>query len=78
MLSLEPNITYSGLQLELSRQLEIASDSIRIKCGFPPRELKPPLEGCDDEPLAIQNGDKVTVEIVTPAAGGDCCHLVVV
>ena len=64
MLSLEPDITYSGLQTELRKQLEIPSDNIRIKYGFPPRELKPPSEGCSDTPLGVQNGDKVTVEIV--------------
>ena len=34
--------------------------------GFPPRELHPPDEGHDEDPVPLQHGDRVMVEILKP------------
>uniref|UniRef100_A0A3Q1I320 Valosin containing protein (p97)/p47 complex interacting protein 1 n=1 Tax=Acanthochromis polyacanthus TaxID=80966 RepID=A0A3Q1I320_9TELE len=35
-----------------------------IRYGFPPKELIPPKDGEENEPVALQHGDRVTVEIL--------------
>ncbi|CAI9549946.1 unnamed protein product, partial [Staurois parvus] len=35
-----------------------------IRYGFPPKELLPPKDGFENEPVPLQHGDRVTVEIL--------------
>ena len=63
-LSLEGDTTYSDLQAKLESELNVAPQRQRIKHGFPPRELVAPSEDKQDEPLPIQHGDRLTVEIL--------------
>ncbi|XP_013409530.1 deubiquitinating protein VCIP135 [Lingula anatina] len=64
MLSLPGSITYAALQEKISTELHIPPTSQRIRYGFPPRELHPPEDGKEEEPLPLQHGDRVTVEIL--------------
>ena len=69
MLSLEENITYTGLQQQLFKELAIPPVQQKIKHGFPPRELMKP-EALEKTPVAIQDGDRLMVELLPdPEAG---------
>ena len=78
MLSLEKETTYAGLQEILAKELSVEPPRQRIKYGFPPKELKPPAEGKEEEPLPLQHGDRITVEVLAdPTEGilGEVCQL---
>ena len=64
MLTLEKETTYAGLQVILTRELDVAAPRQRIKYGFPPKEMRPPTEGREGDPLPLQHGDRITVEIL--------------
>ncbi|XP_077979065.1 deubiquitinating protein VCPIP1-like [Glandiceps talaboti] len=64
MMSLETAITYKDLQTKIESELHVPTDRQKIKFGFPPKELKPPEDGKEDEPIPLQHGDKVVVEIL--------------
>ena len=78
MLSLEKETTYAGLQEILAKELSVESPRQRIKYGFPPKELKPPAEGKEEEPLPLQHGDRITVEVLADPTEGilrEVCQL---
>ena len=39
----------------------------RFRYGFPPRELHPPNEGLEEDPLPLQHGDRIMVEHLKPS-----------
>lgn len=41
--------------------------SYSFRYGFPPRELHPPDEGHEEDPVPLQHGDRVMVEHLKPA-----------
>ena len=40
--------------------------SVIVRCGFPPRELHPPDDGHEEEPVPLQHGERVMVEHLKP------------
>ncbi|XP_070565133.1 LOW QUALITY PROTEIN: deubiquitinating protein VCPIP1-like [Ptychodera flava] len=64
MMSLETAITYKELQMKIEQELLVPAERQKLKYGFPPRDLKAPEEGKDDEPVPLQHGDKVMIEIL--------------
>ncbi|XP_061587627.1 deubiquitinating protein VCPIP1 [Cololabis saira] len=63
-LTLRPGTTFPELQRSIAAQLGVPPAQQCIRYGFPPRELAPPRDGEEDEPVALQHGDRVTVEIL--------------
>ena len=69
-MTLEANITYASLQAQLDKEFSVPAARQRIKHGFPPRELQAPSSELAEEPLPINHGDRITLEILPdPAAG---------
>ena len=75
-LVLEPSTTFSELQGKIELELNVKADSQKIRYGFPPKELTAPIEGQESEPVPLQNGDRVTVEVVS--SKGETCGQIVV
>lgn len=63
-LILQARTTFSELQRSISQQFGVPPPRQCIRHGFPPRELRPPQDGEDNEPVGLQHGDRVTVEIL--------------
>ena len=40
--------------------------TVLTRYGFPPRELHPPAEGHEEDPVPLQHGDRVMVEHLKP------------
>ncbi|KAM5157662.1 deubiquitinating protein VCPIP1 [Mantella aurantiaca] len=64
MLSLKFSTTFSELQEGIAKELDIPPYLQCIRYGFPPKELLPPKDGFENEPVPLQHGDRVTVEIL--------------
>ncbi|KAK5860473.1 hypothetical protein PBY51_021948 [Eleginops maclovinus] len=65
MLTLLPVTTFSELQKSIASQFDVPPAQQQcIRYGFPPKELPPPRDGEENEPVALQHGDRVTVEIL--------------
>ncbi len=65
MLTLDATISYQALRERLQQEFEVPLDRQKIKHGFPPRELHPPGEGESmEEPVPLQHGDRITLEIL--------------
>ncbi|XP_044279844.1 deubiquitinating protein VCPIP1 isoform X2 [Varanus komodoensis] len=64
MLTLKSSTTFLELQESIARELHIPPQLQSIRFGFPPKELAPPKEGHENEPVPLLHGDKVTVEIL--------------
>uniref|UniRef100_A0A3Q3WH10 Deubiquitinating protein VCPIP1 n=1 Tax=Mola mola TaxID=94237 RepID=A0A3Q3WH10_MOLML len=64
MLTLQAHTTFSELQRSIASQFGVPPAQQCIRYGFPPRELAPPKDGEENEPVALQHGDRVTVEIL--------------
>jgi deubiquitinating protein VCIP135 len=54
------------LQDAIHKELGIAPADQKIRFGFPPRLLQAPQEGKEQEPIPIQHGDRVRVEVLPP------------
>ncbi|XP_068722589.1 deubiquitinating protein VCPIP1-like [Montipora capricornis] len=66
MLTLSVDTTFKQLQELIEKELGIPTAQIRIRYGFPPRELHPPNEGLEEDPLPLQHGDRIMVEHLKP------------
>lgn len=64
MLTLQAHTTFSELQRSISNQFGLPPAQQCIRYGFPPKELVPPKDSEENEPVALQHGDRVTVEIL--------------
>ncbi|KAJ8376640.1 hypothetical protein SKAU_G00072200 [Synaphobranchus kaupii] len=64
MLTLQADTTFSELQRSIAKEFAVPPAQQCIRYGFPPKELLPPKEGQENEPLPLQHGDRVTVEAV--------------
>ncbi|KAM9844454.1 deubiquitinating protein VCPIP1 [Aulostomus maculatus] len=64
MLTLQAHTTFSELQKSIANQFGVPPVRQFIRYGFPPKELAPPKDGEENEPVALQHGDRVTVEIL--------------
>ncbi|KAJ8413371.1 hypothetical protein AAFF_G00093670 [Aldrovandia affinis] len=64
MLTLRADTTFSELQGSIAKEFTVPPAQQCIRYGFPPKELLPPKEGQENEPLPLQHGDRVTVEAV--------------
>ncbi|XP_024124424.1 deubiquitinating protein VCIP135 [Oryzias melastigma] len=64
MLTLQAHTTFSQLQGSVYNQFGVPPAQQCIRFGFPPKELHPPKDGEENEPVALQHGDRVTVEIL--------------
>ncbi|KAM9307851.1 deubiquitinating protein VCPIP1 [Gastrophryne carolinensis] len=64
MLTLKYSTTFTELQEGIAKELDIPPYLQCIRYGFPPRELLPPKDGMENEPVPLQHGDRVTVEIL--------------
>ncbi|KAM9323520.1 deubiquitinating protein VCPIP1 isoform 2-T2 [Pholidichthys leucotaenia] len=64
MLTLQAHTTFSELQRSIANQFAVPPLQQCIRYGFPPKELAPPKDGEENEPVALQHGDRVTVEIL--------------
>lgn len=63
-LALPAHSTFSDLQSSICERLGVPPPRQSIRYGFPPKELLPPKDGEENEPVALQHGDRVTVEIL--------------
>ncbi|XP_056913214.1 deubiquitinating protein VCPIP1 isoform X1 [Takifugu flavidus] len=63
-LTLQASTTFAELQKGVARQFAIPPEQQCIRFGFPPKGLASPREGEENEPVALQHGDRVTVEIL--------------
>ncbi|KAM8839277.1 LOW QUALITY PROTEIN: deubiquitinating protein VCPIP1 [Synchiropus picturatus] len=63
-LTLQPDTTFAELQRSIASQFGVPPPQQCIRSGFPPRELAAPGEGEENEPVALQHGERVTVEIL--------------
>ncbi|KAG7488605.1 hypothetical protein MATL_G00035480 [Megalops atlanticus] len=64
MLTLQAETTFSELQRSIAKEFAVPPAQQCIRYGFPPKELLPPKGGQENEPLPLQHGDRVTVEVV--------------
>ncbi|KAM4605758.1 deubiquitinating protein VCPIP1 [Polymixia lowei] len=64
MLTLLAQTTFSELQRSIANQFAVPPAQQCIRYGFPPKELVPPKDGEENEPVVLQHGDRVTVEIL--------------
>ncbi|XP_035490011.1 deubiquitinating protein VCPIP1 [Scophthalmus maximus] len=64
MLTLPAHTTFSELRGSIAKQFGVPPAQQCIRYGFPPKELVPPKGGEEKEPVALQHGDRVTVEIL--------------
>ncbi|XP_053571068.1 deubiquitinating protein VCPIP1 [Bombina bombina] len=64
MLTLKSTTTFSELQEGIAKELDVPPYLQCIRYGFPPKELVPPVNGMENEPVPLQHGDRVTVEIL--------------
>ncbi|KAI3374127.1 hypothetical protein L3Q82_005988 [Scortum barcoo] len=64
MLTLQAHTTFSELQRSIANQFGVPPAQQCIRYGFPPKELMPPKDSEENEPVALQHGDRVTVEIL--------------
>ncbi|MBN3286228.1 VCIP1 protein, partial [Polyodon spathula] len=62
MLTLQTGTTFSELQNSIAKEFSVPPALQCIRYGFPPKELSPPKEGAENEPVPLQHGDRVTVE----------------
>ncbi|XP_068605344.1 deubiquitinating protein VCPIP1 [Brachionichthys hirsutus] len=63
-LTLQARTTFRELQRGVAGQFGVPPAQQCIRYGFPPKELAPPKDGEENEPVALQHGDRVTVEIL--------------
>ncbi|XP_038859891.1 deubiquitinating protein VCPIP1 [Salvelinus namaycush] len=64
MLTLQAQTTFAELQRSIANEFTMPPAQQCIRHGFPPKELFPPKDGAENEPVALQHGDRVTVEIL--------------
>ncbi|XP_022099478.1 deubiquitinating protein VCIP135-like isoform X2 [Acanthaster planci] len=65
-LVLDPSTTFAQLQAKIEAEFHIEAADQKIRYGFPPKELTVPAEGDqEDQPVPLQNGDRVTVEVIS-------------
>jgi len=64
MLTLPPLTTFRDLQRSVAREFGVPPAQQSIRRGFPPKELPPPRAGEESQAVALQHGDRVTVEIL--------------
>ncbi|XP_061456443.1 deubiquitinating protein VCPIP1 isoform X2 [Rhineura floridana] len=64
MLTLKSTTTFLELQESIAREFNIPPHLQCIRFGFPPKELLPPKEGQENEPVPLLHGDRVTIEIL--------------
>ncbi|XP_046335736.1 deubiquitinating protein VCPIP1-like [Haliotis rufescens] len=69
MLHLDSDVTFAQLQKLISDVLDIPPQQQRLRLGFPPRELK-----AGTEPVSLQHGDKLSVEILHPVPSTSRLH----
>uniref|UniRef100_A0A8C5PTD0 Deubiquitinating protein VCPIP1 n=1 Tax=Leptobrachium leishanense TaxID=445787 RepID=A0A8C5PTD0_9ANUR len=64
MLTLKFSTTFLELQEGIAKEFDIPHHLQCIRYGFPPKELLPPKDGAENEPVPLQHGDRVTVEVL--------------
>lgn len=64
MLTLKSSTTFCELQEGITKEFDIPSYLQCIRYGFPPKELLPPKNGMENEPVPLQHGDRITIEIL--------------
>ncbi|RXM98305.1 Deubiquitinating protein [Acipenser ruthenus] len=56
MLTLQTGTTFSQLQNSIAKEFSVPPALQCIRYGFPPKELSPPKEGMENEPVPLQHG----------------------
>lgn len=64
MLTLQAHTTFHELQKSIAKEFSVPTAQQCIRYGFPPKELAPPKAGEETQAVALQHGDRVTVEIL--------------
>ena len=64
MLTLVSDVSFSELQKLIYQAVDVPADRQKIRMGFPPKILEPPGEGEEENIIALQHGDKITLEIL--------------
>uniref|UniRef100_A0A8C5W791 ubiquitinyl hydrolase 1 n=1 Tax=Microcebus murinus TaxID=30608 RepID=A0A8C5W791_MICMU len=62
--------TFFELQESIAREFNIPPYLQCIRYGFPPKELIPPQAGMEKEPVPLQHGDRITIDILKSKAEG--------
>ncbi|KAK7825073.1 hypothetical protein U0070_014830 [Myodes glareolus] len=70
MVTLKSSTTFFELQESIAREFNIPPYLQCIRYGFPPKELLPPQAGMEKEPVPLQHGDRITIEILKGKAEG--------
>nr|XP_057924890.1 deubiquitinating protein VCPIP1 [Doryrhamphus excisus] len=82
-LTLQACTSFSELQSSIADHFGVPPAQQCIRYGFPPKELLPPGPNKENEPVVLQHGDRVTLEIlkgpgdknpVTPGPGASDPH----
>ena len=64
-------MTYAQLLEHLEKELKVGKSRMKLRHGFPPKELGPPAEGEGVMAVPLQHGDRLAVEIAAdPEQGG--------
>ncbi|GFO30372.1 deubiquitinating protein vcip135-like [Plakobranchus ocellatus] len=69
-LDLPAECKFLELQALISSATALPPNRLRIRHGFPPRELKPPASSDENYKVPVQPGDRIMVDIV-PVHGGE-------
>ena len=64
-LDLPAECTFFELQALISSSTSLPPTGLRIRHGFPPKELKPPASPAEDYKVPVQPGDRIMVDIVS-------------
>lgn len=63
-MTLTSEVTFHDLQNLIADKVGVPAERQRIRLGFPPKEVKPPPDDEADPYIALQHGDKITLEIL--------------
>ena len=71
-LDLPAECKFLELQGLISSATSLPASRLRIRHGFPPKELKPPTSSGEDYRVPVQPGDRIMVDVVSvPSRDGD-------
>ena len=65
MLTLTNDVNYEELTSVIESEVGVPRDRQRIRIGFPPKELKPPVPGEEGKPIPLKHGDKIMLEAIS-------------
>uniref|UniRef100_UPI00358E74BB deubiquitinating protein VCPIP1 isoform X2 n=1 Tax=Myxine glutinosa TaxID=7769 RepID=UPI00358E74BB len=68
-LTLAPDTTFAQFRDSIENALGIPPELQRLRHGFPPQELLPPAQNDEGQPLPLEHGERIIVEVLGGTAG---------